>query len=78
MRRVVDEDQERAFRRAIFEPAVMGAVDLDEFTKAGPPLAWWMRRFALRAARLPESCRDHCRAQRFLGDRNAVAFGQFL
>ncbi len=76
--RIVDEHQQRAGGRPLLEPAVIAAVDLDQFAITGPTVARLedLRR-ALRPWH-PQSSRVHPLAQRFFGQHDAVTLMKLL
>ena len=76
--RVVDEDEQRARRAAVFEPGVVAAIDLDELAQAGAAVARLVDRGSALAARLPQAGGRHQRPHGLLGQDQAVALAQLL
>ena len=74
---VVDEDEERAGRSAIFEPGVIRHVDLDQLARAFPPQARLVKRPTL-LARQPQPVMQHPLAQGLARDLQPVIRGQLL
>ena len=75
--RVVDEDQKRAGRGAILEPAMLAAVDLHQLAQTLAPQPRLVQLPALLAG-VPKAGADHPLAQRLSGDRQAMALAQHL
>src|SRR5512133_3134000 len=75
---VVDVDQERAGGRPILEPAVVAAIDLDQFAHTRAPVAWLVNRRWTVLAGYPQASFSHELAHRFLGQRDAVPLKQLL
>ncbi len=75
---IVDIDQQRAGWRALLKPAVIAAVNLDQFAIAGAPVT---RLVDLRRALFawhPQSGHRHQPANRFLGQRQPMTLAQLL
>jgi hypothetical protein len=75
---VVNIDQQRARRRAVFEPPMIAAVDLDQLAIAGPAMARLVDLRRAQLARYPEAGVDHDPAHRLLGQLDAMALAQLL
>jgi len=76
-RGVVDEHQQRAGRPPILEPAMLAAVDLDEFAKAFAPQPRLMKLTSL-LPRLPQAGLCHPAAKRLAGHRQPMPLAQHL
>jgi hypothetical protein len=75
--RVVYEDQQRAGLAALLEPAVLGAIDLDQFAQALPPEPRLVEGAPL-LARQPQSVGNHPPTQGLPANLDAVLFKQHL
>lgn len=75
---VIDVDEQRAGRRTLLEPAVITAVDLNQFTDAGAAIAWLIDLWWPQLARHPQARRNHELPNSFLGEHDAVQLCQFL
>ena len=64
---IVDEYQQTATRTALFEPGVIAAIDLNQFTEAGPPLAQGINMRLGTTLRPPQLGGDHDLTNSFLG-----------
>src|SRR3984893_14705190 len=76
--RIVDIHEQRARGRAILEPGVLAAVDLDQLTGTGTPGPWLVDLRCPLAARNPQAGGDHQRAYGLDGHLDAVRLMQLL
>ncbi|MNV25674.1 hypothetical protein D3C71_1167790 [compost metagenome] len=75
--RIVDEDQQRARRATVLKPAVLGAVDLHQFTISLAPQPRLMKRPPL-FSRKPDASILHPLTQRLTRDCDAMLFLKLL
>ena len=76
--RVVDEDQQRAGRPAVLEPAVLAAVDLHQLAQAVAAVAGLVDPPAAGLARHPQAGLAHPLPQRLARQPQVVGLGQLL
>lgn len=75
---IINEDQQRAGRSTILEPAMIAAIDLDQFAATGTPVAWLIDLGRPLLARYPHAGINHDPSYRFFGQLKAVALDQFF
>ena len=75
---VVDEDQQTAHRSAIFEPTMLGAVDLDQLADAVASIPGLVDLAAALPSILPQALGDHPAAQRLAGNGQVVQVAELL
>src|SRR5690349_19801355 len=75
---VVDKYQQRARWRAVFEPRVVAAVDLDQFASAGSTVARLVDLGGALFAGRPQARRHHQYPDGLLGQRKPVALTELL
>src|SRR5215212_6703774 len=75
---IVQEHQKRARRRPILKPAVLAAVDLDQFTQAIPAMPRLMHSSHPVLAPDPQAVGDHPLAQGLDPDPQAMTFCKLL
>jgi len=75
---VVDVDQQRAGWRAVLEPAVVAAVDLDQLAITRAPVPRLVDLGRAQLAGHPEAGVDHDPPYRLLGQVDAMALAQLL
>lgn len=69
---IVDKHDQCAYAASLFEPPMMGAVDLDQFSEAGPSFTQLMDGCPTLPANRMQPFLDHPFAQRGNGNANAV------
>jgi hypothetical protein len=75
---VIHVDKQRATSSTLFEPLMVTAIDLNEFTHAGPAIARLLNTVATASMRHPKAVFGHPLAERLLGNLQAVAFHKLL
>src|SRR5258708_31978068 len=76
--RIVDIHQQRAGRRALLEPRMVTAVDLDQLAQTRAPGAWLVDLRRALPARNPQAGFSHQAPHGFLREPNTVALAQLL
>src|SRR5229473_2030381 len=75
---VIDIHQQRTGRRALLEPRMVTAVDLDQLAQTRAPGAWLVDLRRALPARNPQAGFSHQAPHGFLRQTDAVAFAQLL
>ena len=76
--RIVNEHQQRAGRRTFLEPAVIAAVNLDQFTQTRTTVSGLVNLGWTIPARNPQTCGHHQRTHRLHRQTDAVTFPKLL
>ena len=76
--RIVDVDQEHAFRTTVFEPMVLAAVDLHELAGAITAVTRLLDALLALTARQPDAVVDHPLPERLGGDPDVVLLKKLL
>src|SRR3954467_94986 len=77
-RGVIEEHEQRALWAAVFEPPMLGAVDLHEFTDAVPAIARLVHGFEPLPPVAPEAVSQHPLPDRLDPEMEAVSLSQLL
>lgn len=76
--RIVDVDQCGTGGRTVLEPVMVAAINLDQFTAAGPAITWLLNFWNSLFAGDPETGFNHERSDSFFGQMDIVQFCEFF